>query len=348
MWTKYGLPLLGVVCLVLAVLHSLRAQAPRPAAAPPVEPPRAPWAGRLAATGVVEAQTENIALGSPLSGVVAAVSVQPGQTVQAGAELFRLDDRSLRAELKVGEANLASARAQLVLVESRPRAEELPPSEARVREAEAQLAQQLDRLRRSRQLLPGRAIPEQELVENEQTVRAARELLTRARAEHDLLRAGASEAEKGVARAAVAQAEALLEQTRTELERLCICAPGDGTVLRVHVHRGEYVAADAGQALVVFGNLGTLHVRAAIDEHDIPRFHPGAEARATLRGRPDTSYPLNFVRIEPYVVPKKSLSGEGREQVDTRVLHVLYAVQTPHAPLHVGQQVEVFIASQES
>jgi multidrug resistance efflux pump len=333
MWTKYGLPLLGVVCLVLAVLHSLQAQAPRPEGTPPVEPPRTPWGDRLAGTGIVEAQTENIAVGSPLSGIVAAVSVQPGQAVQAGEELFRLDDRTLRAELKVREANLASARAQLVRVESQPRPEELPPSEARRNAQQAEF----DRAAK---------LFEQDLISAEDH-EAARQQLARARAEHDLLRAGASQADRKVARAAVAQAEALLEQTRTELERLRICAPCDGTALQVHVHRGEYVAADAGQALVVFGNLGTLHVRAAIDEHDIPRFHPGAEARAALRGQPDISYPLNFIRIEPHVVPKKSLRGEGREQVDTQVLYILYAVQTPHAPLHVGQQVEVFIAGRQ-
>jgi multidrug resistance efflux pump len=116
-----------------------------------------------------------------------------------------------------------------------------------------------------------------------------------------------------------------------------------GEVLQVNVRPGEYVGAPAGQALVVLGNVGQLHVRVDIDEHDIPRFHPGAPAKAMLRGSPGQEFPLTFVRVEPYVVPKKSLTGNNSERVDTRVLQVIYAVEAEGAPLYVGQQMDVFI-----
>ena len=53
--------------------------------------------------------------------------------------------------------------------------------------------------------------------------------------------------------------------------------------------------------------------------------------------------PLRFVRIEPYVVPKRSLTGDSLERVDTRVLQVIYEFQRPSFPIYVGQQVDVFI-----
>jgi hypothetical protein len=37
--------------------------------------------------------------------------------------------------------------------------------------------------------------------------------------------------------------------------------------------------------------------------------------------------PLRFVRLEPYVVPKVSLTGINVERVDTRVVQVIYAVE---------------------
>ena len=98
------------------------------------------------------------------------------------------------------------------------------------------------------------------------------------------------------------------------------------------------------QALMVLGATDkTVHIRVDIDEHDIPRFKPGAPAGASLRGRPDVKYPMKYVRIDPYVIPKKSLTGDNTERVDTRVLQVLYALDVEDRPIFVGQQMDVFI-----
>jgi len=49
------------------------------------------------------------------------------------------------------------------------------------------------------------------------------------------------------------------------------------------------------------------------------------------------------VRVEPYILPKKSLTGESTERVDTRVLQVIYTFAMPKTPVYVGQQMDVFI-----
>jgi multidrug resistance efflux pump len=328
---------------VFAVLHVVNGQATKPPVGPPVTPARSPFGDTVAGAGLVEAQTENIAVGSPLPGVVTKVHVQVGQKVAVGAKLFELDDRQLQAELAVREAALAAAEAQLRRLEAMPRQEEVPPSAARVREAEANVADLEDQYRRATVLAPRGAMSEQELNSKRQSLRMAREQLSRAKADHELLMAGAWQPDRDVAAAAVEQARAQREQTRTELGRLVVRALVAGEVLQVNVRPGEYVGAPAGQALVVLGNVGQLHVRVDIDEHDIPRFHPGAPAKAMLRGSPGQEFPLTFVRVEPYVVPKKSLTGNNSERVDTRVLQVIYAVEAEGAPLYVGQQMDVFI-----
>jgi hypothetical protein len=62
------------------------------------------------------------------------------------------------------------------------------------------------------------------------------------------------------------------------------------------------------------------------------------------RGNLQVRYPLKFVRVEPFVIPKKSLTGDNTERVDTRVLQVIYQFDPDGLPpLFVGQQVEVFI-----
>jgi HlyD family secretion protein len=84
-------------------------------------------------------------------------------------------------------------------------------------------------------------------------------------------------------------------------------------------------------------------VRADIDENDAWRLRPGTPAVAHLRGNSRISYPLEFVRFEPYVIPNKSLAGDVSERVDTRVLEVIYCFKDPKAPVFDGQQLDIFI-----
>ena len=69
----------------------------------------------------------------------------------------------------------------------------------------------------------------------------------------------------------------------------------------------------------------------------------GSPAVGHVRGNPDFKSPLRFVRFEPFVVPKRSLTGDTTERVDTRVLQVIYRVDRNDVPLFVGQQLDVFI-----
>jgi len=54
---------------------------------------------------------------------------------------------------------------------------------------------------------------------------------------------------------------------------------------------------------------------------------------------------LRFVRIVPDVQPKKTLTGENAERIDTRVMQVIYAVEKPPAFLQPGMLVDVAVAA---
>ena len=121
----------------------------------------------------------------------------------------------------------------------------------------------------------------------------------------------------------------------------------DGVVLQCKVRAGEYApAGQLPQPLILLGKLGRFHVRADIDEKDAWRFRLGAKAFASVRGNGANRLPLSFVRVEPYVVPKKNLTGDATERVDTRVLQVIYALE-PGAPVYAGQQMDVFIKAEK-
>jgi multidrug resistance efflux pump len=344
---KYLLPLFAAAMLALALYHVVSAAQSLPEPTPPVEPPRSAFSRTVGGAGIVEAWTENISIGTPLPGVVLEVYVpveKVGQTVKKGDPLFLVDNRQLLATLKYNEANLRAARAQLAKLDAQPRLEEVPPSEAKVSVAEANVAVQEDLAHRARRLRPSGAMNDEDVNQRLLTLGVARQQLAQAKAEDALLKAGAWRFDKDIAAANVALAEAQVHQTKTDLDRVLVRAPCDGVILQVNVRGGEYVGTPPGQALMLLGAIDEkVHVRVDIDEHDIPRFRKSAAAHASPRGNPRIVYPIRFERVEPYVVPKKSLTGDNTERVDTRVLQVIYALEATDKPVYVGQQMDVFI-----
>lgn len=337
------LPLLALGSAGYASWHVYRANQPLPKAAPPIPPVMAPFSRTLAASGIVEPITEDVVVGTHVSGVVERVHVSAGDRVGVGTPLFGIDTRQASAELAVREAGLADAEAHLHRLRSLPRPEEVPASEARVSEARAAMVAAEDAYRRTARLAEARTVPEAELISRRAELEQARQRLAAATADDQLLKAGAWKEDIAVAESAVRRARALVEQARTEIERLTVTSPIDGDVLKVDVRAGEQVGTAAGQRLMVLGRVQPLCVRVDFDESEIPRFDKAASARAHPRGDAGRSYRLRFVRVEPYVIPKQSLTGDNRERVDTRVLQVVYAVEDDAPGLFVGQQVDVFV-----
>lgn len=344
--TTFVVPLIAIAMLGLAIHHVVNADRPTPPLGPPITPARTPFTSAVAATGITEAQTENIAVGSALSGIVLEVFVPDdkiGTPVKQGDPLFRVDDRRLKAQLAMAEAKLAAAKAQVTKLDSMPRPEELPASLARVATAKANAARIEDEFRRLEKLHGRAVVNDQEFITARLKYEAAQHEIDQATAEHRLLQAGAWEPDKAIARAAVAQAEAERDDVKVEIDRTLVRAPVDGEVLQVNIRVGEFVSAQSNQTYFMLGNLGRMHVRADVDENDIARLDFHAPAVAAVRGNAAETFPLKFVRVEPYVIAKRSLTGDNTERIDTRVLQVIYEVAPARKDLFVGQQVDVFI-----
>jgi HlyD family secretion protein len=358
---KFVLPLFAVGMLIFAIIHVVQAQQKPPKPPPPVEPARTPFGRTVAGAGIVEARSQNIAIGSALPGLILKVwspeelglPAKPGLTpwealigqhVKKDMPLFRVDDRQLQSMLEFHKANLASAEAQLAKLEQMPRKEELDVSKAKMETAKATLDLQRDLAERDAKLVGSRSVAEEEYRQRYLNQLVAQQQLVQAKKDLKLTEAGAWEPDKEIARAAIKLAKAQIKQDETDIERTTVRAPMEGVVLQVNVRPGEYVGTSPGSALVVLGAItDRVNVRVDIDEHDIPRFKPGTPATASLRGDPQKKYPLTFVRVDPYVIPKKSLTGDNTERVDTRVLQVIYSLEPKDKPIYVGQQLDVFI-----
>ena len=299
----------GVVCILLIARLQAERQMPPPGD-PPNPPAIKPFAQSVSATGILESLSENVAIGVPVAGVVSQVLVKVNDSVKTGDPLFVLDDRDLRAQQINIEARQALAKAKVAV-------------------SEAQLAKLESQFARLKSVNDPRAVSRDDLENRSQDVAVASAQLAAARAE-------------------VATTASELQSNTLLIERLSVRAPRDGTVIQVNIRVGEYAATAPKNPAMIIGETDRLQVRVDVDEQNATRIRPGQQGRASLKGDPNVVFPLQFVRVEPFVIPKVSLTGAGTERVDTRVLQVIFSLDRPDSPpLYVGQQVDVFIEAPE-
>ena len=264
---------------------------------------------------------------------IAAPVVQPAQapyeTFVAGSGIIEASSENISIasplagvikEVFVKAGDKVSVNQPLFSLDDRAILAELLVNEAQVTKAKASLADAETQLSIYRGVKDERAITRGELLKRESALL--------------------------LAQAGVAQADATVMASRTTIDRMTIRSPLNGEVLQLRARVGEFAPAQIMiTPLMVIGTVYPLGVRVDIDENDAWRVESGRPGLATLRGNTTLSFPLTFVRFEPYVVPKRSLTGESTERVDTRVLQVIYSFDRGTLPIYVGQLVDVFIES---
>ncbi|SMF97101.1 HlyD family secretion protein [Methylomagnum ishizawai] len=311
MLPKSFLPSLALAGFLFGVYSAVHGNQPQAVAQPVSEPAQAPFPHFIAGSGIVEARTRNLEIGTPLPGIVKTLTVKVGDRIEAGAVLFVLDDREPQAELAIRRADLVRAQAG-------------------VAEAAASVTDAKTLLNLAEAVTDRRAISTEELDRRRNALLIAKARLDSAKAQ-------------------VTQAEAQLDAVKTFMDRLVVRAPMAGEVLQINLRPGEFAQAGVNSTpLLVMGNLDHPHVRVDIDENDAWRFRPGGKAVAFLRGNRRFSAPLTLAYVEPYVVPKRSLTGDSTERVDTRVLQALYSFDRGQLPAYVGQQLDVFIEAPDA
>ncbi len=298
-----GLTVLGIISAIGMVIVD---QKPIPVSDPITPPSIAPYQHFIAGVGIVEAPTGNISVGTQISGVIDKVCVKVGKSVLKGEPLFFLDSRQLDAVLRVQEAQLETAQKSLL--------------QAQVNRKDAK-----DKLDLVTQLPDKRAITKEELITRRNNVLIA-------------------DANVGAAKSAVDLAKTQVQAARVNQSLCTVRAPIDGEILQVNCHVGEYANAGVlSSPNMLIGQKKRYNVRVNIDENDAWRFSSTKRAIGFLRGNSQFSMPLKLEYIEPYVVPKLSLTGDAIEQIDTRVFQAVYSYDPKSVPSYIGQQVDVYI-----
>ena len=187
----------------------------------------------------------------------------------------------------------------------------------------------------------------------EANLKAARDQYGKRRASYDIDPKSISKDVLDTAEDAVIQAAAALKAADALLHYYTVNAPVDGVVLTVNAAVGGYVSSQGNYdtytelfdpLVVMSGPQDFMDVRCYVDEILVSRLPSKwhIQAQMQITGT-DIKVPLEFVRVQPYISPKIELSNQKQEQVDLRVLPVIFRFEKKDAPVYPGQMVDVFI-----
>jgi HlyD family secretion protein len=355
----FTLSILGVLAALVAAYLFGRERKAQP---PVFKPVSSPYESAIYANGIVESDQssgENINIFPEVSGPITKVLVRDGQQVSAGTPLFTIDDSVQRPTTEQLKLQSEASLALLEELKAQPRKETLAISVSQVGLAESNLKvarDEYDKRRGSYDIDP-KSISKDVLDTAEDAVEQAAAALDVARKQYELTKAGAWSYD--ITNQAK-QYEALQQAYKAAnalLQKYSVKAPGKGVVLAVNAAVGSYVSSQGAydsytelfDPLVVMGApQDHLAVRCFVDEILVSRLPSSLHIHAemSLRGSYTNRVPLEFVRVQPYVSPKIELSNERQEQVDLRVLPVIFRFEKKDAPVYPGQLVDVFIGSQ--
>lgn len=217
----------------------------------------------VSATGTLQ-PTNQVDVGSELSGLIEAVLVEDNDRVRKGQVLARLDLSKLTDQRTKSKAALASAEAKVLQIA------------ATTKEARANL----ERLRTVSRLSGGKVPSQAEL----DTVEAA------------FARALADAAS---ASAAVSEARAALSSDETNLSKASIRSPINGVVLARKIEPGQTVAASLQTPVLstLAEDLSQMELQVAVDEADVGQVAAGQSATFSVDAYPTRRYPAIIKRV---------------------------------------------------
>jgi HlyD family secretion protein len=297
------------------------------------------WAA--SATGRVEPKDGEVRISSEVPGRIVEVIARTNDRVLAGDLLVALDDSDLEVKLSAAESEAEvrilerdEEQATGVALERRQAEDALNTAER----ARFRAQREFDDVYRQAKAGNGEAdavtAAREKLAEARKQVTEARAKLDEILAKPDLPAPTRVESALWVARTDVAQVENAIERTRVR-------APQDGAILNVWAKVGEMAAPSADAALLLFGDISSLRVRAEVEERDVTKIRLGQRVVVRADAFPDKDFEGVVTQIAPALGSPRIISRGPRRPNDVEVLEVLIALDgTP--PLLTGMRVDAF------
>lgn len=311
-----------------------------PARADTAAAPAAPqWAA--SATGRVEPKDGEVRIATQAPGKIVEVLAKTNDKVEAGDLLLRLDDQDIyvriaaaNAEIGVRERELAEEPATGLALD-REKAETGIASAQRAVFAAREAADAVLRAYRA-----GSA--------NAEALAAARTTVAEAvtKLENEKANSHTVNAKDGMPlttrlESSLAAARAELTGAEIALERTRVRAPASGTVLNMIAKEGETAVPSPDSAVLIFGDLSGLRVRAEVEERDAAKVHVGQKVVVKADAFPDKEFEGTVTSISQSLGAPRIATRGPRRPNDVEVVEVMVALDG-NPPLFTGMRVDTF------
>ena len=298
----------------------------------------------IAGPGRVEPASEDIKIGSELSGRLKTVNVEEGDAIHRGQALAELENADYRAQVESARANVVAKEATLRKVINGARHQERAEAWSSVGEAKAVMENALSESRRRQLLFAAAVVSREEMERYEREADVAKAKYDAAVEQHALVDDHAREEDQSFAEADLKLAQGQLAEAEARYEKTFVRSPIDGTVLRKHHRSGESVSnsSTVPDPVLTIGDRKTLRVRVDVDETDVSKVQLGQRAYVTADAFGQQKFWGHVVRVGQQLGPKNVRTDEPTEKVDTKILETLVELD-PNANLPDGLRVDAFI-----
>ena len=298
----------------------------------------------IAGPGRVEPYSEDIKIGSELSGRLKAVNVEEGDAIRRGQVLAELENADYRAQVESARANVVAKDAALRKVINGARRQERDEAWSSVNEARAVMENSQSELRRRQELFAAGVVSREELDRYAREADVAKARYDAAMQQHALVDDHAREEDRSLAEADLKLAQGQLAEEEARYEKTFIRSPIDGSVLRKHHRSGESVSnsSTVPDPILTIGDRKTLRVRVDVDETDVSKVRVGERAYVTADAFGKRKFWGHVVRVGQQLGPKNVRTDEPTEKVDTKILETLVELD-PGSQLPDGLRVDAFI-----
>jgi HlyD family secretion protein len=298
----------------------------------------------IAGPGRVEPSSEDIKIGSELSGRLKVVNVEEGDAIRRGQVLAELENADYRAQVESARANVIAKQAVLRKVINGARRQERDEAWSSVNEAKAVTENSKSELRRRQELFSAGVVSREELERYAREADVAQAKYEAAVQQHALVDDRAREEDQSFAEADLQLAQAQLDEAQARYDKTFIRSPIDGAVLRKHHRSGESVSnsSTVPDPVLTIGDRKTLRVRVDVDETDVSKVNVGQKAYVTADAFGTQKFWGHVVRVGQQLGPKNVRTDEPTEKVDTKILETLVELD-PGSHLPDGLRVDAFI-----
>lgn len=271
--------------------------------------------GVIEANGYVEA-TE-VRLSTKLGGTLVMLALEEGDTVEAGAEVARVDSVDLELQLASARAGRALVEAELRLKRNGYQKEDIAVARAELGRAEAELAAAQRDLDRFQGLLESGSgtekVRDDALARRDISARAAEAAGQRLAK----LEAGYRREEIQAAEARLASAEAAIAILEQQISDAAVTSPVSGVVTESLAEQGELVSP--GTVLAVVTDLSDTWLTAYVAETDLGRIRLGQQAEVITDDGQQRKGTVSWINPRAEFTPKNVQTRDERVKLVYRI-----------------------------